>query len=352
MDITQQNISDTFAKTSSQKQGIVLQPRLPTTVFTDDLPIIHSLNLGATSYNNIFSICAGIAEKYFIRIGDMMVSLIENDHYRTELNDFVRQEATHSLIHSRMNAVLEAQGLPVKPLETWVDAIFTGMFKAGGYPKLVMLAVAGEQVFGLIGEGFLKQHKTLEQFDPRVAEILLWHGYEELEHSAAIFDGLMELLNDPERAYRWRLASIPYMIFLMIIGFPVLMIVLLRHAGTRELFRYSNWRDFFSYVLGKNGILSGAGKQVLAYAKKDFHPWQYSGGKDMLQEYQRYARPEWNMPAKPVRFNPDKGRELKAAIDAKDAGFWKETAGFFIFAWHMIKASFRTICDASAYRKK
>ena len=44
-------------QTSSQQLGIVLQPRLPHTVFNNDLPRIHSATLGATAYNNIFSIC-------------------------------------------------------------------------------------------------------------------------------------------------------------------------------------------------------------------------------------------------------------------------------------------------------
>lgn len=339
-------------ETSTQQLGIFLQPRLPDTVFSDDLPRLHSGNLGATAYNNIFSICAGVAEKYFIRIGDMMVSLIENEKFRQELADFVRQEATHSIVHGRMNAVLEKQGLPVKELSAWVDAIFTGMHKAGGYSKLVMLGVVGEQVFGLIGEGFLRQHKKLETFDPAVAEILLWHGYEEFEHSAAIYDGFLALLdNDEHRARRWRRSSIPYMLFLMMIGFPVLMLVLLRNAGKGEVWKLRNWVDFFSYVLGKEGILKGAGKQALAFCKHTFHPWEHSGSIDMLKEYQRYAKPEWNMPAKPVRFSPDKGKELQAAIDAPDPGFFRELIGFLQFCGGMLRASWTLIAETSPRRK-
>src|SRR6266446_9358802 len=50
------------------------------------------------------------------------------------------------------------------------------------------VAMAGEHFLGEIGNAILSRPELLDGVDPRIARLFRWHGFEEVEHKAVLFD--------------------------------------------------------------------------------------------------------------------------------------------------------------------
>ncbi len=118
-------------------------------------------------------------------------------HYRKQITDpvlkkevarFLAQEATHAKAHEELNAWVRAQGFDNEPLLASVrERIELGRKH---FPPIMRLAAtcALEHFTAIMAEQLLTEPEMLAQFDPKMAELWLWHAIEETEHKAVAFD--------------------------------------------------------------------------------------------------------------------------------------------------------------------
>ncbi|HQY61245.1 MAG: metal-dependent hydrolase [Myxococcales bacterium] len=118
-------------------------------------------------------------------------------HYRKQITDpalkkevarFLAQEATHAKAHEELNAWVRAQGFDNEPLLASVkERIALGRKH---FPPIMRLAAtcALEHFTAIMAEQLLTEPEMLAQFDPKMAELWLWHAIEETEHKSVAFD--------------------------------------------------------------------------------------------------------------------------------------------------------------------
>ncbi|HRG98087.1 MAG TPA: metal-dependent hydrolase [Polyangiaceae bacterium] len=118
-------------------------------------------------------------------------------HYRKQITDptlkkevarFLAQEATHAKAHEELNAWVRAQGFDNEPLLASVKARID--LARQHLPPIMRLAgtCALEHFTAIMAEQLLSEPEMLAQFDPKMAELWLWHAIEETEHKAVAFD--------------------------------------------------------------------------------------------------------------------------------------------------------------------
>lgn len=118
-------------------------------------------------------------------------------HYRKQITDpvlkkevarFLAQEATHAKAHEELNAWVRTQGFDNEPL---LASVKTRIDQARKHaPPIMRLAAtcALEHFTAIMAEQLLTEPGMLAQFDPKMAELWLWHAIEETEHKAVAFD--------------------------------------------------------------------------------------------------------------------------------------------------------------------
>jgi predicted metal-dependent hydrolase len=106
---------------------------------------------------------------------------------RKEIAHFLAQEANHAKAHEEFNAWVASQGFDMAPLDASVKARIELGKKA---PPIFRLAVtcALEHFTAIMAEQLLEEPELLAEFDPKMAELWLWHAIEETEHKAVAFD--------------------------------------------------------------------------------------------------------------------------------------------------------------------
>jgi hypothetical protein len=163
--------------------------------------------------------------------------------------------------------------------------------------------MAGEHFLGEIGNAILSRPELLDGVDPRIARLFRWHGYEEVEHKAVLFDAFHAARGQGLYTYAVRIAGLWIAVVLLVLALPAVSYRILASAGAaRDLHA---WRSLVGFVLGRGGMLRGRWRAVAAYHRPDFHPWRYLDNRRFLSE-----------PRDPV---VDPGWELKASAGLPEA---------------------------------
>ena len=111
----------------------------------------------------------------------------------------------------------------------------------------------------------------LENADPRIKTMWLWHAAEETEHKCTAFDVYQALGGN----FAWRKIWFRR-VSLIFMGNALMQTVSnLHHDGT--LWKLSTWQSAWRNMLGKDGLLRGIAKPWAAYLQADFHPRQQDG---------------------------------------------------------------------------
>ena len=199
-------------------------------------------------------------------------------------------------MHAAFNRLLIRWGVPVEPIADsalrWlaiVDWTSSDLRSA--------VAMAGEHFLGEIGNAILSRPELLDGVDPRIARLFRWHGYEEVEHKAVLFDvfhaarghGLYTYASaspgcgspsssSPSRSHRSVTVSSP--------------------APARR-YDLRAWRGLIRFVFGRGGMLHGRWRAVAAYHRRDFHPWRYLDNRRFLSELRdTIVDPVWELRAR------------------------------------------------------
>lgn len=222
-----------------------------------------------TAWFNALSMSFPVGEQFFIdsvRAGLAALPPEAQARFKTEVQGFIGQEATHRRIHALFNAQIEKHGL-VNDWEPRARARLQLM--AGADPRHGLgITAANEHFTALFAEWMLSHADLLDGCDPRLRALWLWHSAEEAEHKATAFD-LYQALGG---SHEWRVKWMRRITLIFLADALRQTAANLRRDGT--LWRLSTWRSAWRHLLGPSGLLRTSWRPWRAYFRADFHPNQ------------------------------------------------------------------------------
>ncbi len=271
--------------TSTCRLGLTITPRRPGFDFDGlehEVPRAwHPAGIGPTAFLEALSAMAPVVEGFFVEDARRLLPRIAGEAQRAELDAFLRQEAAHASMHAAFNRLLIRWGVPVdasaNSLLQWlaiVDWTSSDLRSA--------VAMAGEHFLGEIGNVILSRPKLLEGVDARIARLFRWHGYEEVEHKAVLFDAFHAARGQGLYTYAVRIIGMWIAVVLLALALPSVSYRVLASAGG-EQDRHA-WWGLVRFVFGRGGLLGGRWHAIAAYHRWDFHPWRYRNNRRLLAE--------------------------------------------------------------------
>lgn len=231
----------------------------------------------AAQVMNVLHVLLPPGEKWFVEVYREVLPRIEDPLLRREMKAFMGQESVHGRTHAGFVEHLDACGYDTAPLawrlERTVEIATRWGRRTIGVRRtqgMLVATIAGiEHYTAVLGEWALVS-PVFDRSDPTMADILRWHGAEELEHKCVAFDVMNEVTGG---SYLWRLAGYMMASFQMARLWPICTDHLidrdpaLQHLTPKQR-RREIWRSFRRRNLpGRELALP-----LLQYFRPQFHP--------------------------------------------------------------------------------
>jgi hypothetical protein len=219
-------------------------------------------------------------ETWFVKVFKNALPLITDDRLREDVIGFIGQEAIHSQAHQGVLDYYTSAGVDTSRYIRHMEWVFTRVL--GDRPGLspaaerdllceqVALVAAIEHFTAMMGAWVLDADAlTTANPDPRMLDLLRWHGAEEVEHRSVAYDLMMHL--DPGYARRVRALAIIVvaLTFLWARGAKFFA------AADPEKDCTMSWGAYNRAA--RRGLLpplSGLAKAALRWFRHDYHPSQ------------------------------------------------------------------------------
>jgi predicted metal-dependent hydrolase len=256
----------------------------------------HPGGMGPTAFLEALSAMAPVVEGFFIDDARRLLPRVADAAQRAEGHAFLRQEAAHAGMHTAFNRLLMRWNVPVEPIADsalrWLAIVD---WTSGDLRSAV--AMAGEHFLGEIGNAILSRPQLLDGVDPRIARLFRWHGYEEVEHKAVLFDVFHAARGHGLDTYVVRITGLWIAVVLVAVALPSVCYRILASAGVA--YDLGAWRGLIRFVLGRGGMLRGRWRAVAAYHRRNFHPWRYLDNRRLLSELRdAIVHPTWEARAR------------------------------------------------------
>jgi predicted metal-dependent hydrolase len=152
---------------------------------------------------NVLHILLPEGERFFVKVFAEALPLIKDDQLREDVLGFIGQEGIHASAHQGVQDYFATQGLDAGGYVREVEYLFRVMLGDRHLPMVKqeewlierLAIVAGiEHVTAFLGNWILNSPALdVAQADPRMLDLLRWHGAEEVEHRAVAYDVFMHL---------------------------------------------------------------------------------------------------------------------------------------------------------------
>jgi uncharacterized protein len=225
----------------------------------------------ATAFFNALSIVFPYGERFMIESMRPWQSHA-NEPLAAEIAAFIEQEAGHSREHFVMNKALTECGYAIAPLEKAIRNILSFCANRGKLTKLgVTMCI--EHFTAIIAAELLKNPGHLQDSNPELHKLWLWHSVEEIEHKAVAFDTWMMATAHWSELRRWLTRS------LLCTGITISCLIN-RTRGQMELLRqdgvtgHSALLKLLRFGFAKGGIGRAVFRPWLTFLRPGFHPWQ------------------------------------------------------------------------------
>jgi len=220
----------------------------------------------ATHFFNGMNLVFPDGERFFIRAVRDHLDKIQDPGLRRQVEGFFGQEGRHAHEHERYFEVLRAQGYRI---EGYLRRFrrFQELVTRWSPASLRLAMTAGaEHYTAIFGAMALEDELLLQEADPTMLRLIVWHATEEIEHKAVAFD----VLQATHPSYLLRMA-----------GFALATLALFgwSWAGTRMLLRQdgisraearAEEREIMRRTGARGPRRIRAG--IRAYLRRDFHP--------------------------------------------------------------------------------
>ncbi|MEP7179704.1 MAG: metal-dependent hydrolase [Pseudonocardiales bacterium] len=152
---------------------------------------------------NVLHILLPEGERFFVKVFAEALPLIKDVQLREDVLGFIGQEGTHANAHQGVQDYFATQGLDAGGYVREVEYLFRVMLGDRCLPTVRkdewlierLGIVAGiEHVTAFLGDWILNSPALdVAAADPRMLDLLRWHGAEEVEHRAVAYDVFMHL---------------------------------------------------------------------------------------------------------------------------------------------------------------
>jgi len=225
-----------------------------------------------TAFFNALSMSFPAGEQFFIdslRKGMATLPEAQREAFALEVQGFIGQEATHRRIHQRFNEHLVKQGL----VNSWEPRINSRrpQVEALDVRNWVAVTAATEHLTAIFSEHLLAHPELLQQAEPRLRDLWMWHCSEETEHRATAF----EIYRALGGAHEWRVKIFKVVTQSFAIDLARQTLRNLWHDGT--WWQPSTWAGAWRLLFGAKGLVSCSREAWQRYLREDFHPDQADG---------------------------------------------------------------------------
>jgi len=234
----------------------------------------------AAQVMNVLHVLLPPGEKWFVEVYRDVLPRIEAPVLRSEMKAFMGQEALHGRTHAGFVDHLDACGYATAPLsrrlERTVDIATRWGRRTIGARRtqaVIVATIAGiEHYTAVLGEWALVSD-VFDRCDPTMADILRWHGAEELEHKCVAFDVMQEVTGG---SYALRIAGYLMASFQMARLWPICSDHLMDHdPALRHLTRHERKREVWRSFRRRNLPGRELARPLFEYFKPGFHPSQH-----------------------------------------------------------------------------
>ncbi len=242
---------------------------------TDGIPRYWFLGSALlTHMTNAMFVVFPEGERYFVRQARRALKYVRRRELLPDVESFIAQEAQHAREHQRCFASFEAHGLPLKSVVAhvatllhFIDQVFSRHIKEPDAAKLTMALVAAfEHYTASWGELIFRDLSALDEMDPRMRDLLLWHFAEELEHKHVAFEMLRDLSDSYTlRALGMCAATIVLSVLLSLVTCRFLL-------ADEELTLRQLAVDVSEFLRHPDNLLISGFKSFLRYQRPGFHP--------------------------------------------------------------------------------
>src|SRR5690606_25120066 len=239
---------------------------------------------GLTHFMTALSALFPAGEKFFIdsvRAVRQHPAIKDNEALQKEISAFIGQEAMHTHEHVGFNASAQKYGHDVDTLDRYTDKVIqtTRKFMAkvgkpvGITQEMVDLTAttALEHFTATIASELLRNpHIQSLMTDQTMATMWAWHAIEENEHNAVAYDVFEGVFGRGYKAYALRTGSLTIAMVILFITQSYFLARLLKEDKQLNL---ESLKEIYAYAYSPSkGIITGMGKEMLAYFKPGFHP--------------------------------------------------------------------------------
>jgi len=232
--------------------------------FFDENPI-------SSTYMYAMSAMFPDGERFFISSVKHYQREISNPVLLEQIRGFIGQEAHHGRVHSDFNASVQALGFPMDRLVQRNRKRLAFLKKTKPSNQLAITA-ALEHVTASMAQYLLEHPVLLQGKDSNdkskspMAEMMIWHAVEEIEHKAVAFDVYREVINDERQ--RILVAKVVFRAFFFQVARSQLTLL----WSDRKLPSLSHIREAFNLAWGKDGIMRFTRRELKKYLRHGFHP--------------------------------------------------------------------------------
>ena len=238
---------------------------IPRYWFNDNPVITHNFN----GYNLLFP----EFERFFVRSVLYFKDQINDEELLQQIKGFTGQEINHAHAHQAYFQVLERQGYKITQFLRWYKSYAHFIERMAG-PKLrLSLTAAAEHYTATIAGIVLSHPELLENVNPTMKKLVVWHSAEEVEHRSVAFDVMKSVgVNNPTRILAFLMTSFDMLLWSTL---STVMLLWQDRISPFKAFKYK--RQYNKQYKGINKIMR---RSLLAYFRKDFHPSDF----DYLEE--------------------------------------------------------------------
>lgn len=250
-----------------------MSPRHLTFDVADDLKTLWFGNdVFRSAFFNALSLQFPEGEQQFIDAVRLYRDQVDDPKLAAEIKGFIGQEALHSREHRHYNDALKARRYDVDAIDRrfhnhmkWVKKLSPSRQLAG--------TCGAEHYTAVLANAILRHPEWMDEATPTMRKLWRWHAIEETEHKSVAFDVYRHCVgNDRRRRIVFLFVTFNFFKFTFLNTCS-----LLKTEG--KLWSVSTWLGGVNFLWGKPGVLRGCLPEILAYFRKDFHPWQQDNRK-------------------------------------------------------------------------
>ncbi len=213
-----------------------------------------------------------VGEKFFITCVRDFKDQISDPKMIQDIKDFTRQEAQHSMLHTRYNDRLKTQGIAVDHILAGQEHRLFGIIRKVFSREFTLgITAASEHITAIMADCFVERPHIFNGADERMRALYVWHAMEEMEHKGVAYDVLVDIA---KAGYAKRVGSM----LLVTLLFPYHVFRIMKHMLEADGFsrweRTKIWAKGLWWLYKPGGIFLPMMGKYFSYLKPGFHPWQ------------------------------------------------------------------------------